>query len=430
MPATDCPHRSTADTGRVCFHLLECPDPEQVDHYKRFTGRGREYDLLCVECRKEPDSADTALRLVCMACFQHLEEAAWWDGTVGQPEILVRPSGLSFDHEVVRIAGVESEALLDIQPVSASNQSLWVALVASGDLLRLDLTRCTATTVAQLPESSFSLDALVALHVDRRGELAAMAHRRGQDGMVLDLRSGALTMPLKRGAYHNEQSDFSLAFFDHDGRPLLAHATDWNRLDISDPATGRLLTERSHATPLTSESTPEHYSGYFHGALAVSPDQEWMADNGWVWAPAGIPVSWSLQRWAEENVWESEDGPSKRFLCQRWYFWGGPWCWVGNRTLALWGYGEDEEELIPAAWLFDVESGEEIGWFAGPTGDFVFDRYLFSLSQSDGTAVWDVATGERLLVDQSLRATRYHHGTKQFLTLLPDSAFQLSRLTE
>ncbi len=96
----------------------------------------------------------------------------------------------------------------------------------------------------------------------------------------------------------------------------------------------------------------------------------------------------------------------------------------------MWGYGQDDEWLIPAAWLFDVASGEEVRWFAGPTGTLVFDTYLFSLSEQSGTAVWDATTGERPLLDPALRPTRYHHGAKQFLTLLPDGSFQLSRLHE
>jgi hypothetical protein len=130
----------------------------------------------------------------------------------------------------------------------------------------------------------------------------------------------------------------------------------------------------------------------------------------------------------EENVWESEDGASKQFLCQRWYFWGGSLCWIDDQTLAVWGYGTDENELIPAAWLFDVVSGDEVRWFAGPTGDLVFDRHLYSLSSQVGVAVWDVSTGERLLYDPALRASRYHRGARQLLTLVPDGTFRLSQL--
>jgi hypothetical protein len=130
----------------------------------------------------------------------------------------------------------------------------------------------------------------------------------------------------------------------------------------------------------------------------------------------------------EDNPWESEDGPSKRRLSYRGCFWDGPLCWIDERTVASWGYGNDDENLIPAALLFDVESGRRIRWFAGPVGSFTFDRYLFSCSMESGTSVWDVATGERLLHDAAFCPTAYHPGTGQFLTVRPGGLFRLSRL--
>ena len=131
-------------------------------------------------------------------------------------------------------------------------------------------------------------------------------------------------------------------------------------------------------------------------------------DNGWVWGPGGVVVAWSLRSWDENNVWESEDGPAKRSLCARHYFWGGPLCWIDDVTLAVWGYGNDDENLISAALLFDIESGRLVRWFAGPTGSFTFDRHLFSCSASEGTSVWDVVTGDRLLHDPAFCPTVYH----------------------
>jgi hypothetical protein len=237
-------------------------------------------------------------------------------------------------------------------------------------------------------------------------------------------------MRLDRGTYHVEHSNFPVAFAQIDGRLLLVHGTDWNRLDVSDPRTGGLLTDRSPTSYRRDEERPEHYLDYFHGGLAASPDGEWIVDNGWVWHPVGIVSSWSLRRWLEGNPWESEDGPSKRGLCTRNYFWDGPLCWIDNRTLAVWGYGNDEENLLPAAVLFDVESGRQVRWFAGPVGSFVFDRYLFSSSRDAGTSVWDVATGERLLHDPTFSQTAYHPGARQFVTALPGGSFRLSHLVK
>ncbi len=91
------------------------------------------------------------------------------------------------------------------------------------------------------------------------------------------------------------------------------------------------------------------------------------------------------------------------------------------------GYGDDDRELVPAARIFDVTTNQE-RWFAGPMGDLVFDEYLFSFSKEYGMMIWDVTTGERLLHDPAFCPTAYHRGARQFLTLLSDGRFQLSRL--
>ena len=260
--------------------------------------------------------------------------------------------------------------------------------------------------------------------------MAAVVESRGRHGIVLDLDAGRPTMRLDRGGYRFEHSDFPAAFFEIDGRLRLVHGTDWNRLDISDPRTGALLTDRSPPSYRRGEERPEHYLDYFHGGLVVSPGGEWIMDNGWVWMPLGYVTAWGLRRWLRDNPWESEDGPSKRWLCGRHYYWDGPLCWIDDRTVAIWGYGNDDENLIPAALLFDAETGRLTRWFAGPAGSFAFDRYLFSYSTEAGTSVWDIATGERLLHDASFCPTAYHPGAGRFITVLPGGQFRLTRLVE
>jgi hypothetical protein len=137
----------------------------------------------------------------------------------------------------------------------------------------------------------------------------------------------------------------------------------------------------------------------------------------------------SIRPWLENHPWESEDGESKRLLCSRLYFWDGPLCWIDDRTLAVWGFGNDDEMLLPAALVFDVESGRLIRWFAGPLGQFAFNRYLFSHSIDLGTSVWDLTTGERLLHDSSLCPTVYHPGSGKFVTVMRREGFRLSWLT-
>ena len=150
--------------------------------------------------------------------------------------------------------------------------------------------------------------------------------------------------------------------------------------------------------------------------------------------------------WIDENPWESEDGISRKSLCWRDYFWGGPICWVSERTLAVWGYGRDDEWLIPAVRIFDVITGKELRWFAGPEvepkggkswlekladyGALVFDKYLFAISKQLGMSVWNVKQGTCLLKDDSFSPISYHRGTREFLSLLSDGVFQLTHLVD
>jgi hypothetical protein len=293
----------------------------------------------------------------------------------------------------------------------------WIALTVEGDLLGINLTTHTVTHLMHLPDSKLDLNQRISLHVAPRGEFAAIVNTRGQHGIVLSLSMGEITMQLARDTSHIEHSRFPIAFFEIDDRLLLVHGTRWNRLDISDPRTGELVSTRPSPPYKRGQPYSEHYLDYFHGGLSVSPGQEWIADNGWVWHPEGHVIIWNLRHWIRENVWESEDGPSRKTLCQRHYYWDGPLCWIDSHTLAVWGYGDDEEWLIPAVRLFNVTSGEELPWFAGPEGPLIFDEYLFSLSQQHGVSIWDVTTGERVLLDNDFRPTHYHRGAKQFLCL-------------
>ena len=169
--------------------------------------------------------------------------------------------------------------------------------------------------------------------------------------------------------------------------------------------------------PLGGLRFPPHYLGYFHGGLSVSPDDRWIVDDGWLWHPRGYLCSWDLLRWRHENAFEAEDGPSKRCLRRIAYLWDVPRCFVGDHTLAAWGFGGDDDWMVPAAEIYDVPAGKRVRWFAGPPkGPFVFDRNLV-VAGPDGTTVWDVETGERLLEEPGFRPLAFHAGARRYISL-------------
>ncbi|WP_433059960.1 hypothetical protein [Dactylosporangium sp. CS-033363] len=210
--------------------------------------------------------------------------------------------------------------------------------------------------------------------------------------------------------YHARQVPFAAAFTVHGGRPVFVHRSAWNRLDVSDAETGELLTAR--------EPDRDHRLDYFHGRLTVSGDGRWIADNGWVWSPVGMPRVWDLRRWLAGNVWESENGPSVHRLAQRWYYWHGPLCFVGDRTVALGGIGEDDQWMLAGARMFSAESGLELTRFAGPEGAFFSDgRRLYS-AHADGTHVWDPVTGHRTGTVPGFTPTHHHAGAGELAAMV------------
>jgi hypothetical protein len=92
--------------------------------------------------------------------------------------------------------------------------------------------------------------------------------------------------------------------------------------------------------------------------------------------------------------------------------------------------GQDDESLIPAICVLDVLTGEQERWFSGPKGSLVFDDYLFSYDQNEGTSVCDIATGERLVKEIGFFPAGYHRGAKHFVSLLRGGSVQVSRLVQ
>jgi hypothetical protein len=408
--------------GYVCIHLLT---GELDDPLVQFTGVGTAYNFICEQCGKNFDELPQTLRETSKERFEDFD--GYYDGIIGQPEVFERSSRFAFTHENVQLREPLSGTILSIQPENDADTSKWIAILSTGELVRIDLTLATWMRLAEIPPSVHQISQNNSLHLSPDNRLVAIVNDRESLGLVLNLLSGQITMSLNRGNYHAKQTLFPVAFFQSDDDVLLVHATAWNKLDISDPNTGTILTEREFVAA-SEKSFPDHYLDYFHNRPIVSPNSTWIAEDGWVWSPVGMTRLWNLKRWLTTNIWESEDGESVKRLTQRAYHWNAPLCWISRNTLAVWGFGNDDLHMVPAVQLFDAETGKRVRWFAGPKkGALYFDSHLFSTSK-EGTDVWDIETGERLLVDSDLIPTNYHPGSHQFLTVMPDGAFRLTRL--
>lgn len=443
MSIASCPHADHAAPLRACAHLIAQHDG---DFLRCFTGVGTVCHLVCQACVDAGNDATWELAPLCAWCFADIEKEGSWVGIRGSPAIQEQPSRLLFSSRTIPVGGLPA-AISVIHGVSDQAGHSWVALCRDGSLVALDLANARHRVITNLSGGLMDLTAESAIAVCPDGRYASVVEVHGQHGVVIDLTTGRQCMVLVRDDYHNRHCHFPISFARHAGRTVLIHATAWNRLDVSDPATGVLLSTREHE-PVRKDEQPEHYLDYFHGRLLVSPDQRWIVDDGWVWSPVGILSAWRLDRWLDENVWESEDGPSRLDGPVIPYFWGGQFCWVGDDQVAVWGYGDDDEWMIPAVRILAVSRGDlrrEVRWFPGPEvaslvdGNRVlepnppawqrmwYDRYLFAFSPRSGVGVWDVATGARVLHSEWFSPDAYHRGTREFASIVP-AGVRLTRL--
>jgi hypothetical protein len=458
MKTLECGHESEDPPRRICEHLLNRlgGKPNSVDdpveraaraHFRRFTGKGLTFDLVCKSCGSNLSTCDSHLRGACYYCFDALIYGTRL-GDIQSPDQPSRIGNLKLIHESFP-ANSTAGRILTLSPARSQDMDFFLALTDRRELVRINLPACDVQSLLQVDSFEVPLGDKLLLATSRDGRLAAIANRLGRQGMVVNTAEKRMTMTLDRGDYRNDLCHFPVAFFDHNHVSYMVHAVDWNRLEISDPLSGHLLTKRDPLEIDEQRRLPEHYLDYFHCGLSVSPDGEWIADNGWVWHPMGIPATWSLEQWRNSNVWESEDGASKKYLCNRGYLWDAPTCWVGNRKLAVWGHGGDDETLVPAVGLFDVITGELTTCFAGPLANYCdpsqlspggqrqfsptdgrlfADEYLFSWMPGASFEVWDLNDGAQLLREPHFCPLAYHPDAKKFISQTPNGSFQLSTL--
>ncbi len=432
---TDCQHSSDLEkfpSKEVCIHLY---NKKTEEYYRSFTGQGKQYQLICGACKTYLNKFILNLKSVCHKCFEIIEEDNDFYEYLGQPGIIESPVSTIINRlpkpmPMLRLTTIQAVMPISTDPVTGEQGSQWLLFDTTNHLKLLDLEHNVLQLLAIIPFATLNADGRITMHVSPQGDFATIisAGRTTVDqkawnhGVVIRLADGRSTMVLDRGDYHTEQSDFSCAYFVAQDRTLMVHATDWNRLDISDPDTGEVLTQRDpKKRPEEAWRFNRNNATEFSGQLIVSPNQQWIVDSGWVWHPVGVVSRWDLQHWLHKNVWESDNGPSKLSLIQRAYFWDGPICWVDNNTLCVWGLGDDEDNLLPAALIIDIQTGELKDWFPGPEmGLFVFDEYLYTVDKDDALSVWDIDSGTRIHYEPDFSPVAYDPDSKKFLLFVND----------
>ena len=148
-----------------------------------------------------------------------------------------------------------------------------------------------------------------------------------------------------------------------------------------------------------------------------------------------MPTTWSLEKWACENVWESEDGPTRKPICARDYYWDHAFAWLDDKSVAIGGLGDGDKDMIDGARIFDVslpggpEPGCRADWpwpreltaFAGPAGSFFSEgEWLFSSDQS-GLSRWGPNDGFRTGHLPGFHPTHHHMGARELVQIVDDA---------
>ena len=379
----------------ACEHLVADPDD---DYYRHFTGNGVESWFLCSKCIKAMREGKTlSMTPLTRKEALRLDGEGFLDGISGSVSI----TECSGPAPAVRTVALSGDAVTALAPLPDGR---WLTYDTSRQLTVFDPDSGLYETIihVSLPEEEdqewCQHNLAPRLHADPTGRFAALVHDYGRYGAVIDLKAKCVSMKLDGGSYYPETVPFAACFIEYDGRSVLIHRTDWNRLDISDPETGRLLTGRGPTSYTSGEERPPHYLDYFHGGLHVSPSGTKVLDDGWVWQPMGCVSMFDARDWLSGNMWETEEACRKPALPLR-DDWDIGICWIDDERFALQtlipdSSCDDGRKPVGLAFIYHL-SGEEIVPLAGPGGWFFSDGGRLFSSNMNGLSVWNIDTGCR-----------------------------------
>jgi hypothetical protein len=285
-----------------------------------------------------------------------------------------------------------------------SDENAVLLLLADGSLARFDIDSGELDTLAHAkllplapdPDSDGSAwTPSFSLRTSPSGRYASVAVDHTRKGaLVLDLTTGLTALTLSEPEPDNPETvPFSICFISHDGRELVVHRTEWNRLDISDPGTGELLPARE--SPRHDDPSPDsHYLEFYHGRLTPNSRGNLILDDGWVWHPFGWVYTIDAERWLGVNIWESEDVVRTSGLIDR-EDWNLGDCWIDDRRVAIRAVGENSDDPATKAFdgarIFDVDKPDNPPQLiAGARGRFLSDgSHLFAVHDG-ATDIWSI----------------------------------------
>lgn len=267
----------------------------------------------------------------------------------------------------------------------------WLAWTRDG-LVGLDGLVCEAPVLDEELEEPWIGVPGPALHTSADGKYAAVVHDFANQGVVLDLRTGAVAWWMDRDHMHTaEATPFPIAFLPGD---RVVGASGVCRLDLVDLRADALLTAR------------ETDFAEYHGRLTASPCGRWFVDSRWVWHPIGVPTLVEVEGWLR-----SGGDPVGVGLAARDHDWNRPVAWVSSEVVALQGIGDSDLRMVDGVELYEVPSGRKLGEFTGPAGLLWGHSGRLYTSNEHGFEVWDPELGARIGLVEGFRPIAHREGT-------------------
>lgn len=272
-PFPACCDSPDEDHTRVCVHVFnewqELKEKTTLPYHFRFAAGNPKYELVCEDCGNAGSAATRSLCYDC--CDTVISKKALRRADMG-PKVVDKEVGLRAEvHPLTFKADIQAVA-------SVSVGGGWFAVTSDHRVISFNSEDSKFRVVAKLHDV-FPTENALGILSDRSGSMVVVFEESKSKAVVLDTERGRVLLSLNRGDYCTQNCQYPLAFFERDGRTLLVHATDWNRVDISDPRTGELLTPR-HPHQHQDGKAPPHYLDDFHCGLTVSPKGQWIISQG------------------------------------------------------------------------------------------------------------------------------------------------------
>ncbi|WP_226661395.1 hypothetical protein [Microbulbifer aggregans] len=317
----------------------------------------------------------------------------------------------SFEEQRLQVPYFEGMRVLAAASCTTDPKNIFI-LTDRSELICLDLYTGDLSLVKELNGDEFPVNSEFQLYCSQDGRFLAVTCRRQQShehsaicrGVVVRIGDSKEILSLSAGEYHTELTPLPVCFIAHNSKTHLVHATDWNRLDITDLETGEIITGRDLTESPRENEDNDYVFKEWSGVLKASPSQTRLATIGWVWHPIGVALSYDLKSWLNGDLWETDSSPNMRSYAIWDYFWDSPFCWINDQKICIWGVDDGQFGDAPTntAAVFDVESEELLLSISGPTSDiFFFDKYLFSglyheEKEPAGITIWSIDDGSLL----------------------------------